>query len=154
MLLSLRWLAALPYSAPMARATKTRTRSGGEIVVVNAAPLARRSSGGGRRRRSSGKRRRRSSSSGGGGSASIQKRIQNVALGGLAYGLIVKNFPSLPRLPGIGRSGTIALAVYFLKPKSGLVQDLGIAAAAIAGASFGETGTVSGDGDGVIADQA
>lgn len=145
----------MPYSAAMARA-RTRTRSGGEIVVVNAAPVARRSSGGSiRRRRSSGgggKRRRRSSSAGGGSSASIQKRLQNVALGGLAYGLLVKNFPSLPRIPGIGRSGTIALAVYFLKPKSGLVQDLGIAAAAIAGASFGETGTVSGDDD--VADQA
>lgn len=139
----------------MARATKTRTRSGGEIVVVNAAPVARRSSGGSiRRRRSSGggKRRRRSSSSSGSG-GNIQKRLQNVALGGLAYGLLVKNFPQLPRIPGIGRSGTIALAVYFLKPKSGLVQDLGIAAAAIAGASFGETGTVSGDDDNV-ADQA
>lgn len=138
----------------MARATKTRTRSGGEIVVVNAAPVARRSSGGSiRRRRSSGggKRRRRSSSSSGSG-GNIQKRLQNVALGGLAYGLLVKNFPQLPRIPGIGRSGTIALAVYFLKPKSGLVQDLGIAAAAIAGASFGETGTVSGDDD--VADQA
>lgn len=123
--------------------------------MVNAAPVARRSSGGSiRRRRSSGggKRRRRSSSSSGSG-GNIQKRLQNVALGGLAYGLLVKNFPQLPRIPGIGRSGTIALAVYFLKPKSGLVQDLGIAAAAIAGASFGETGTVSGDDDNV-ADQA
>jgi hypothetical protein len=123
--------------------------------VVNAAPVARRPSGGIRRRRSSGggKRRRRSSGGGGGSGGNIQKRLQNVALGGLAYGLLVKNFPQLPRIPGIGRSGTIALAVYFLKPKSGLVQDLGIAAAAIAGASFGETGTVSGDDDN-IADQA
>lgn len=124
--------------------------------MVNAAPVARRSSGGSiRRRRTSGggKRRRRSSGGGGGSGGNIQKRLQNVALGGLAYGLLVKNFPQLPRIPGIGRSGTIALAVYFLKPKSGLVQDLGIAAAAIAGASFGETGTVSGDDDNV-ADQA
>lgn len=135
----------------MARATKTRTRSGGEIVVVNAGPPARRSSGGSIRRRRSGggKRRRRSSSSGGSGSG-IQKRIQNVALGGLGYGLLVKHFPQLPRIPGIGRSGTVALAVYFLKPKSQLLQDVGLAAAAIAGASFGETGTVSGDGDDVL----
>jgi len=81
----------------------------------------------------------------------VQKRIQGVAVGGLAYGLIVKNFPSLPRLPGIGRSGTVALAVYFLKPKNKILQDVGIAAAAIAGYSFGETGTVSGDGDEVLA---
>lgn len=117
------------------------------MVVNAAAPVARRSGGGGvRRRRSSGKRRRRSGGGGGGG-GSIDKRLQNTALGGLAYGLLVKNWSSMPRLPGIGRSGTVALAVYFLKPKSKLLQDLGIAAAAIAGYSFGETGSVSGDSD-------
>ena len=117
-------------------------------MVNAAAPVARRSSGGGvRRRRSGGRKRRRSSSGGGGGGGSIDKRIQNTALGGLAYGLLVKNWPTMPRLPGIGRSGTIALAVYFMKPKSKLLQDLGVAAAAIAGYSFGETGTVSGGED-------
>lgn len=121
-------------------------------MVVNAAPVARRSSGGGvRRRRSGGKRRRRSSGGGGGGGGgNIDKRIQNTALGGLAYGLLVKNWGSMPRLPGIGRSGTVALAVYFMKPKSKLLQDLGVAAAAIAGYSFGETGSVSGDDSGVL----
>lgn len=103
-----------------------------------------------RRRRSGGRKRRRSSGGGGGGSASIDKRIQNTALGGLAYGLLVKNWSSMPRLPGIGRSGTVALAVYFMKPKSKLLQDLGVAAAAIAGYSFGETGSVSGDDSGVL----
>lgn len=73
--------------------------------------------------------------------------MQGVALGGLGYGLLVKNWPAMPKLPGIGRSGTVALAVYFLKPKSQLLQDVGIAAAAIAGYTFGETGSVSGDGD-------
>ena len=131
----------------MARGRTTTTRSGTELVVVNAGPPARRGGGGGiRRRRSGGGRRRRArSSGGGGGSHNISTRIQNVALGGLAYGLAVKNFPQIPRIPGIGRSGTVALAIYFLKPKSRLIQDIGIAAAAIAGASFGETGTVSGD---------
>lgn len=103
-----------------------------------------------RRRSNGGGKRRRRSSGGGGGSAGIDKRIQNTALGGLAYGLLVKNWSSMPRLPGIGRSGTVALAVYFLKPKSKILQDLGVAAAAIAGYSFGETGTVSGDDDGVL----
>lgn len=133
----------------MARARRTATRSGGEIVVVNAAPVARRSSGGGiRRRRSSGGGKRRRRSSGGGSSGGgVQKRMQGVALGGLGYGLLVKNWPAMPKLPGIGRSGTVALAVYFLKPKSQLLQDVGIAAAAIAGYTFGETGSVSGDGD-------
>jgi len=39
--------------------------------------------------------------------------MQGVALGGLGYGLLVKNWPNMPKLPGIGRSGTVALAVYF-----------------------------------------
>lgn len=75
--------------------------------------------------------------------------MQRVALGGLGYGLLVKHVP-IPRIAAIGRSGTVALAIYLLKPSSQLLQDVGIAAAAIAGASFGETGTVSGDGDEVL----
>lgn len=135
------------------RRTAQRTSSGSEIVVVNAAPVARRSSGGGvRRRRSRGRKRSRSGGGANGGGGNIQRRIQGVALGGLGYGLLIKNFPTLPRLPGVGRSGTVALAVYFLKPTNRILQDIGIAAAAIAGASFGETGTVSGDDD-VLASQ-
>jgi hypothetical protein len=135
-----------------ARRRTTTTARGSEIVVVNAGPPARASSGGAiRRRRSSGgggKRRRRRGGGGGGSERSIQTRLQNVALGGFGYGLLIKHFGSqLPRLPVLGRSGTVALAVWFLKPKSKWIQDVGIAAAAIAGASFGETGTVSGDGD-------
>jgi ABC-type Mn2+/Zn2+ transport system permease subunit len=82
--------------------------------------------------------------------------MQNVALGGLAYGLLAKNWPGMPTVPGIGRSGTVALAVYFLKPTSKLLQDVGVAAAAIAGFSFGEKGTVSGgyDPDDVLSEQA
>jgi hypothetical protein len=83
----------------------------------------------------------------------VQKRLQNVALGGLGFGLLVKNWPNMPKVPGVGRSGTVALAVYFLKPKNKLLQDVGVAAAAIAGYTFGETGTVAGD-DGVLASQA
>ena len=135
------------------RRTAQRTSSGSEIVVVNAAPVARRSSGGGvRRRRSRGRKRSRSGGGSNAGGGNIQRRIQGVALGGLGYGLLIKNFPTLPRLPGVGRSGTVALAVYFLKPTNRILQDIGIAAAAIAGASFGETGTVSGDDD-VLASQ-
>ena len=139
----------------MARARTTASRSSNGIVVVQQpVPVARTSSGGLRRRRSSGgggKRRRRRASSGGGGSSSgIQQRIQRTALGGFAYGTLLKLFPNLPTLPLIGRSGTVALAVWFLKPKSQLLHDVGIAAAAIAGASFGQTGTVSGDGDEVL----
>lgn len=121
---------------------------GSDIVVVNAAaPVARRAPS--RRRRAAPRRRarRRRSSVGGGGGAGIQNRIQRVALGGLGYGLLVKFFPEMPRLPGVGRSGTVALACYFMKPTTQLLQDVGIAAAAIAGASFGQTGVVSGDDD-------
>lgn len=137
----------------MAQRRRTATRSGGEIVVVNAAPVQRRSSGAIRRRSSGGGKRRRRSKGGGGGSAGIDKRMQGVAIGGLAFGLLVKNFPNMPKVPGIGRSGTIALAVYFLKPKNRILQDMGIAAAAIAGYSFGETGSVAGDDDGILASQ-
>lgn len=73
-------------------------------------------------------------------------------LGGFAYGVLIKNFPQIPALPVLGRSGTVAAAVYFLKPSSQLLQDVGIAAAAIAGNSLGQTGTVSGDAD-ILASQ-
>jgi hypothetical protein len=134
----------------MAKARRTTTRSGTDLVVVQAAaPPARRSSGGIRRRRSSGRKRRRSVGGGGGG-GTIQNRVIKTAMGGALYGMLVKNFPTLPRIPGLGRSGTVAAAIYFLRPSSPWLQDMGIAAAAIAGASFGETGNVSGDGDDVL----
>lgn len=133
------------------RRVATRAGIGSDIVVVNAGgPPARRSSGGIRRRRSSGRKRRRSVGGGGGGSGGIQNRVIKTAMGGALYGMLVKNFPTLPRIPGLGRSGTVAAAIYFLKPSSPWLQDMGIAAAAIAGASFGETGNVSGDGDDVL----
>lgn len=124
------------------------SRSGGLVLVTppSPAPVARRRSSGGRRRRRAGKR---SSSASG---TNIQKTLTGVAIGGLAYGLLVKNFPQLPRLPGIGRSGTVALAVAFLKPRNEILRNIGVAAAAIAGYSFGESGTVSGDGD-ILASQ-
>lgn len=119
------------------------SRSGGLVLVTPpaAAPVARRRSGGGRRRRRS---KGRASSSAAHGN--IQKTLTGVAIGGLAYGLLVKNFPQLPRLPGIGRSGTVAIAVALLKPRNDILRNVGIAAAAIAGYSFGESGTISGDG--------
>lgn len=125
------------------------SRSGGLVLVTppSPAPVARRSSG--RRRRRAGKKRSSSAAAHGG---NIQKTLTGVAIGGLAYGLLVKNFPQLPRLPGIGRSGTVALAVAFLKPRNEILRNIGVAAAAIAGYSFGESGTVSGDGD-ILASQ-
>jgi hypothetical protein len=87
------------------------------------------------------------------GGGNIQKTLTGVAIGGLAYGLLVKNFPQLPRLPGIGRSGTVAIAVALLKPRNEILRNVGVAAAAIAGYSFGESGTISGDDSGVLASQ-
>jgi hypothetical protein len=132
-----------------AKRTRTRAGIGNDIVVVNAGgPPARRRSSGGIRRRSSGggKRRRRSGNSVGSG-GNIQTKIQSMAIGGFCYGQLVKNFPTLPQIPGLGRAGSVAALVYFLKPKSGLLQNVGLAAAVIAGHSFGSTGTVSGDDD-------
>lgn len=129
--------------------TRTRAGIGNDIVVVNAGPPARRSSGGGiRRRRSSGGGRRRRRHSGGNSGAGIQTKIQSMAIGGFCYAQLVKNFPTLPQVPGLGRAGSVAALVYFLKPKSQLLQNVGIAAAVIAGHSFGATGTVAGaEGD-------
>lgn len=129
------------------RTTVSRPSPGLVLVQQPAAPIARRS-GGRRRRRSGGRKKGRAS-----GGGNIQKHMQGVAIGGLAFGLLVKNFPSLPRIPGIGRSGTVALAVYFLKPRNEILKSMGIAAAAIAGYSFGETGTVAGDDDPVMASE-
>lgn len=118
--------------------------------MAPSATPARRSSGGGgirrRRRSSGGGKRSRSRKSGGG---SIATRIQNIALGGFIYGQFKKNFGSqIPKLvPGLGTAGTVALGVAILKPQNKWLQDMGIAAAAIAGAGFGETGTVSGNDD-------
>jgi hypothetical protein len=69
------------------------------------------------------------------------------AMGGLAYGFIEKSFPNLPTIPLLGKSGTVALAAYFLGGRHKIVQDVGIAAAAIAGYSLGKSGLVSGHGD-------
>lgn len=71
-------------------------------------------------------------------------------MGGFGFGLLKKHFPDLPKIPAIGYSGTVALAIYFLKPSTGWIQDIGVAAAAIAGASFGERGEVSGHDDDIL----
>lgn len=70
--------------------------------------------------------------------------MMGVALGGFGYGLIEKTFPGLPTLPVVGKSGTVALAVYFLGGNNELINDIGIAAAAIAGYSLGKEGSISG----------
>lgn len=87
---------------------------------------------------------------GGGGGGINQKRLIEVALGGAAFGFIEKSFGAqLPTLPIIGRAGTITLAAYYFgKGKGGIMRDIALAGAVIAGYQLGSTGKVSGiDGD-------
>jgi hypothetical protein len=69
-------------------------------------------------------------------------------LGGAGLGLIEKMFPTLPTVPLIGRAGTIALGAYFIARRGhggGILRDVALAAAAVAGYQLGKTGTISGD---------
>ena len=77
------------------------------------------------------------------------KSLLAVGLGGAAFGYLEKTFPNFPSLPLIGRSGTIAIAAYFLSKRGGMgggiVRDIALAGAAITGCQLGKTGVVSGD---------
>ena len=78
--------------------------------------------------------------------------MMGAGIGGAAFGFIEKTFPNMPTMPIIGRAGTVALAAYLLTRRggigaSGIVRDIGIAAAVIAGYQLGKTGKVAGDGD-------
>lgn len=77
----------------------------------------------------------------------MKTRMGGAFVGGFGVGLIEKTFPNLPTLPMVGRKGAIALAIYFLEPKERILQDVGIAAAAISGHELGKTGAISGYGD-------
>jgi hypothetical protein len=111
-----------------------------KISVPRAAPI---------KKRRAGRRRHHSSGgimSGGTGGSMSPKRSIGLGVGGFLYGYIEKTFGTqIPTVPLIGKSGTIALACYFLGGKSpGLIADVGNAASVIAGYSFGSTGRVSG----------
>lgn len=102
-------------------------------------------------------RRRRSGSVGSAGPLTAN-RLMGVGLGGLIFGYIEKKFPTLPSLPVIGRSGTVAVAAYFIAKQggmghAGIVKDVGIAAAVITGYQLGKEGKISGEdvvGDDVV----
>lgn len=83
---------------------------------------------------------------GGGGGLSLQM-LGGTALGGAALGFIEKQWPNAPTLPIIGRAGTIALAAYYFggKQKPGLMRDIALSGAAVAGYELGKTGKISGD---------
>jgi len=130
------------------RAPRISTGKGNDIVVVNTAPapVARRS---GRRRRRSGggiqRRRSRRRSSGKSTAAGYQGRLIATAGAGFAYAIVEKNFPDIPIVPMIGKSGTIAIACYLFGRNNHYIRDVGIAAAVLAGYSFGKDGKISGD---------
>lgn len=82
---------------------------------------------------------------GGATGAMTPSKSGSLALGGFIYGYIEKNFPQIPTLPIVGKSGAIAIIAYFAGGKSpGIIADVGNAASVIAGYSFGSTGKVSG----------
>lgn len=71
-----------------------------------------------------------------------------MAIGGAAVGIVEKMFgDKIPSVPYVGRKGAIALAVYFMKPKSGLIRDIGIAAAALSGYQFAKENKIDGEDD-------
>jgi hypothetical protein len=81
----------------------------------------------------------------GAGGAGLQKQMLGMGIGGFGVGFVEKTFgPKIPTIPMIGRKGSIAAIIYFMKPKEPILRNIGIAAAAIAGYEFGKTGAVSG----------
>lgn len=70
--------------------------------------------------------------------------------GGFAYGVFERLLgDKIPTIPVLGKKGTVALGIYFLKPTNPLLRDVGFAAAVLAGVELGSTGKISGDVSGV-----
>ncbi|HWO12537.1 MAG TPA: hypothetical protein VNN80_23735 [Polyangiaceae bacterium] len=65
-------------------------------------------------------------------------------IGGAVFGFLEKQFPNMPTIPLLGKSGTVALAAYFFGANHPIIRDVGIAASAIAGYSLGGTGRIAG----------
>lgn len=90
------------------------------------------------------------------------KSMVGAGIGGAIYGFIEKQWGAkIPTVPIIGRAGTVAMFCYFARKqgfaRSPIVNDIGIAAAVIAGYQLGSTGKISGDdvdGFGVVGDLA
>jgi hypothetical protein len=131
-----------------ARRKPTVTQTKGVTIVQTPSPAPitrrRRSSGAVSRKRKTHRRR----SSGGGGDKGFRDQLFGTAIGGFGFGWLMKHYgDQIPSFPMIGKSGTIAVASYFFRGQHKVVKDVGIAAAAIAGYSFGKTGVVEGDVD-------
>lgn len=90
-----------------------------------------------------------------GGSSLSGKTLIGVGIGGAVLGFLEKTFPTMPTVPLIGRAGTIAIAAYFLNKNGGmghggLVRDVALSGAAIAGYQLGKQGSISGDVEGDV----
>lgn len=118
-------------AAPRVSVKRAPARSGAVVVVRETAGRIGRRVG-----------RHRASGAEGTG---LQKRMQRGAMGGFGVGMVEKHFGAqLPSIPYVGKKGAIALGVYFFKPKQPLLQDIGVAAATLAGYQFGKEGRVDG----------
>lgn len=98
--------------------------------------------------------RRRSSSANARSGGLSMSHMAATAFGGFGLGFIDKNFPTLPTLPVIGRAGSIALFAYALGKwggvsMGGIVRDVALAGAAVAGYEMGKDGKVVGEVMGV-----
>lgn len=78
----------------------------------------------------------------------LSKQRMGIVAGALAYGFLEKQafFQSLPSLPVIGKTGTIALGAYLLSDggRNKLADDICTAALVIAANQYGSTGTITG----------
>jgi hypothetical protein len=88
---------------------------------------------------------------GGKGKGLTQSSMFASVVGGFALGVVDKALGgAIPTIPMLGRAGTIAVGAYLFRGKGGgIMRDIAIAGAAIAGYQLGSKGSVSGD----IADQ-
>ncbi len=131
------------------RKAATVTKEKGVTIVQTApAPVTRRRRSSGAvttRRRKGGVRRHRSGGIGG-SDKTFRDTLIGVGIGGFGFGWLMKHYANqIPTLPMVGKSGTIAIASYFFRGQHKVVRDIGVAAAAIAGYSFGKTGAVEGE---------
>lgn len=123
------------------RTVSTRRSGNTEIVVVE--PRVPAVAGSSRMKR----RSRRRSGSRASGFGTTKKAIGGAAIGGAIYGFIEKTFPSIPSVPVLGKSGTVALICYLAGDRHPLLRDVGVAAASIAGYTLAKDGAISGYDD-------
>lgn len=86
------------------------------------------------------KHRRRS-----GAGASSKSKMFAIGAAGLALGYLDKQNLAIPTIPLLGKAGTIAAALYFFAPKTGIWAEAALAAIAVAGYELGNKGSISGD---------